>query len=484
MEKRLPSLAEVLFVLIGFGAIMVTFIVVFDISIHLALLTTWFLIIGLGLKIGYSYKQMQDGLLNGVNDGLEAVIVLTSVGALIGTWIAGGIVPSIIYYGLSVINPSIFLMAAFIICTVTSIATGTSFGSAGTAGIAMMAIGASFGFPLPLVAGAVISGCYVGDKMSPLSDTTVMTASLSKVDLIDHIKSMFTVALPAWLLSAVLFLIVGFFYKGSGDLSAALNTMDSLEEYFNISWYMLIPAAVVILLLVLKMPSIPVILFGAFLGTIWAFLFQGATFLEAFNIMYAGNTIESGVPFIDNLLNRGGIVFMLDVIALIIFALGVGGLMERIGVLRAVGNYLGKWANNPGKATVTTMLAGLLGNAFGGAYVSLITATKITGDNYDKLNIDRRVLSRNSEAGGTVTTAMVPWSDGGVFMAAALGVSTMSYLPFLWFNFLVIIISLIYGFTGKFIWRTQPGEHTQELEKEANSVSNVSKVSDVSNVTN
>ncbi|PID26231.1 Na+/H+ antiporter NhaC [Sporosarcina sp. P7] len=481
MEKRLPSLAEVLFVLIGFGAIMVTFIVVFGISIHLALLTTWFLIIGLGLKIGYSYKQMQDGLLSGVNDGLEAIIVLTSVGALIGTWIAGGIVPSIIYYGLSVINPSIFLLAAFIICTVTSIATGTSFGSAGTAGIAMMAIGASFGFPLPLVAGAVISGCYVGDKMSPLSDTTVMTASLSKVDLIDHIKSMFTVALPAWILSAVLFLVVGLFYKGSGDLSAALNTMGSLEEYFNISWYMLIPAAVVILLLIFKMPSIPVILFGAFLGTIWAFLFQGATFLEAFNIMYAGNTIESGVPFIDNLLNRGGIVFMLDVIALIIFALGVGGLMERIGVLRAVGNYLGKWANNPGKATVTTLLAGLLGNAFGGAYVSLITATKITGDNYDKLHMDRRVLSRNSEAGGTVTTAMVPWSDGGVFMAAALGVSTMSYLPFLWFNFLVLIISLIYGFTGKFIWRTQPGEQTQELEGETSSVSSISEIGNVTN---
>lgn len=476
MEKRLPSLSETLFVLIGFGAIMVTFIVVFGISIHLALLTTWFLIIGLGLKIGYSYKQLQDGLLSGINDGLEAVIVLTSVGALIGTWIAGGVVPSIIYYGLSIINPSIFLMAAFIICTVTSIATGTSFGSAGTAGIAMMAIGASFGFPLPLVAGAVISGCYVGDKMSPLSDTTVMTASLSKVDLIDHIKSMFTVALPAWIIAALLFLAAGLFNHGDGDLTAALNTMASLEEYFNIAWYMLVPAVIVILLLALKMPSIPVILFGAFLGTIWAFLFQGAGFLEAFNIMYAGNSIESGVPFIDNLLNRGGIVFMLDVIALIIFALGVGGLMERIGVLRAVGNYLGKWANNAGKATVTTLFAGLLGNAFGGAYVSLITATKITGENYDKLNIDRRVLSRNSEAGGTITTAMVPWSDGGVFMAAALGVSTMSYLPFMWFNFLVLIISVIYGFTGKFIWKASPAAKAEPEEEEIPFEQSVGKV--------
>lgn len=458
-EKRLPSLAEVLFVLISFGFIMILFIVKFEISIQLALLTTWFVVLAVGLKIGYRYKEMQDGMLKGITDGLEAVLVLLSVGALIGTWIAGGVVPSLIYYGLSVINPSIFLLAAFLICTITSIATGTSFGSAGTAGIAMMAIGASFGFPLPLVAGAVISGCYVGDKLSPLSDTTVMTASLSKVDLIEHIKSMLTVSFPAWLIAGVLFLVTGFFYKGSGDLSTATSTMAALETHFNISWYMLIPAIIVIALLILRMPSIPVILFGALLGTFWAFFFQGATFLEAFNILYAGNAIESGVPFIDNLLNRGGIVFMLDVIVLIILALSVGGLMERIGILKAIGNYLAKWATNPGKLTITTMLGGVLGNVFGAAYVSLITASKMTGENYDRMKLDRRVLSRNTEAGGTVTTPMIPWSDGGVFMAAALGVSTLSYLPFLWFNFLVIIISIVYGFTGKFMWRTdEPAE--------------------------
>lgn len=462
-EKRLPNLAEILFVLISFGFIMILFIVKFEISIQLALLTTWFVIMAVGLKIGYRYKEMQDGMLKGVSEGLEAVLVLLSVGALIGTWIAGGVVPSLIYYGLSVINPSIFLLAAFVICTITSIATGTSFGSAGTAGIAMMAIGASFGFPLPLVAGAVISGCYVGDKMSPLSDTTVMTASLSKVDLIDHIKSMMTVSFPAWLIAGTLFLITGFFYKGSGDLSAATSTMAALEAHFNISWFMLVPAIVVIVLLILRLPSIPVILFGALLGTLWAYFFQGATFLQAFNILYAGNSIESGVPFIDNLLNRGGIVFMLDVIVLIILALSVGGLMERIGVLKAIGNYLAKWATNPGKLTVTTLIGGVLGNVFGAAYVSLITASKMTGDNYDRMNIDRRVLSRNTEAGGTVTTPMIPWSDGGVFMAAALGVSTLSYLPFLWFNFLVIIISVIYGFTGKFMWRTDEKKVEEEI---------------------
>lgn len=461
-ERRLPNLAEILFVLISFAFIMILFIVKLDISIQLALLTTWFVIMAVGLKIGYKYKEMQNGMLNGISDGLEAVLVLLSVGALIGTWIAGGVVPSLIYYGLSVINPSIFLLAAFIICSITSIATGTSFGSAGTAGIAMMAIGASFGFPLPLVAGAVISGCYVGDKLSPLSDTTVMTASLSKVDLMDHIKSMLVVSFPAWLIAGTLFLVTGFFYTSSGDLSTATSTMLALQEHFTIGWYMLIPAMIVIALLIIRMPSIPVILFGALLGTFWAYFFQGATFLQAFNILYAGNSIESGVPFIDNLLNRGGIVFMLDVIVLIILALSVGGLMERIGVLKAIGNYLEKWARNPGKLTLSTLLAGFLGNVFGAAYVSVITASKMTGDNYDRMKIDRRVLSRNTEAGGTITTPMVPWSDGGVFMAAALGVSTLSYLPFLWFNLLVIIISIIYGFTGKFMWRTDGEEAAVE----------------------
>ncbi len=469
-DKRLPTLPEVLFVLISFTLIMFLFVVEFSLPIQLALLTTWFVIMLVGWRIGYSYKEMQDGLLKGIYDGSEAVLVLISVGALIGTWIAGGVVPSIIYYGLTIIHPSIFLLAAFIICAITSIATGTSFGSAGTAGIAMMGIGASFGLPVALVAGAVISGCYVGDKLSPLSDTTVMTASLSKVNLIDHIKSMSYVSGPAFLIAGTLFVITGYFFiDNSGDLSQAEATMTALSEYFNISWYMVIPAAVVIVLLALKMPSIPVILFGALLGSIWAFLFQGVGALESINILYAGGEINSGVEFIDNLLNRGGISFMLDVIVLILFALGVGGLMEKTGILRVICIKMLAWADNAGKTTVTTILSGFFGNFFGGAaYVSVITASKITEENYDRLGIDRRVLSRNTEAGGTVTTPMVPWSDGGVFMAATLGVSTLTYLPFLWFNFLVIIISLLYGFTNKFIWYTESQDNNQNQDKIVN----------------
>jgi len=470
-ERRLPTMPEVLFVLVSFILIMFLFVVQFDLAIQLALLTTWFVIMLVGLRIGYTYNEMQDGILKGIYDGLEAVLVMLSVGALIGTWIVGGVVPSIIYYGLSIIDPSIFLLAAFIICAITSLATGTSFGSAGTAGIAMMGIGTSFGLPIPLVAGAVISGCYVGDKLSPLSDTTIMTASLSKVNLIEHIKSMLYVSAPAFIIAGLLFLGTGFFFlDSSGDLSQAEDTMVALSKFFNIGWYMLIPAALVIALLAMKKPSIPVILFGALLGSIWAYLFQGVSVLEALNSLYNGNSMESGVAFIDNLLNRGGIVFMLDVVALVIFALGVGGLMEQTGILRAICVKMLAWADNAGKTTLSTIIAGFFGNFFGGAaYVSVITASKITEENYERLGIDRRVLSRNTEAGGTITTPMVPWSDGGVFMAATLGVSTLTYLPFLWFNFLVIAISIIYGFTNKFIWYTNANKKesgaTGEIKK-------------------
>ncbi|WP_069384521.1 Na+/H+ antiporter NhaC [Halomonas caseinilytica] len=453
---RLPSLGEVGAVMVGFIAIMFLFINVFGLPIQLALFTSWFLVMGLGLKLKLSYEAMQRGLIDGIHNGMEAVLVLITVGALIGTWIAGGIVPSIIYYGLTVMSPQIFLCAAFLICAVTSLSTGTSFGTAGTAGVAMIGIGHSFGIPLPLVAGAVISGAYVGDKMSPLSDTTVMTASLCRVKLVDHIRSMSLVSGPAALIAALLFLVVGFFYVGEDvDTQRADMAMQALQSHFTINGWLLLPAVVVIGLLIRRYPAIPVITFGAVMGILCAWLAQGVAPLDAMRTAYVGNAMQSDVNFLNTLLNRGGIESMLGVIALILFALGLGGLMERVGVLQTISNGFLRWADNPGRLTLSTMLGGFFGNFFGGAaYVSLITASTITEKNYDKQGIDRRVLSRNAEAGGTITTPMVPWTDGGVFMAMTLGVSTLSYLPFLWYHMLVLLITLFYGYANIAIWRT------------------------------
>lgn len=453
---RLPTGKEIIFILIAFIITMFVVVIYLGLPIQIALLLIWFIIIIVGLKIGYSYNQLQAGLCKGIYEGMEAILVMISIGALIGTWIASGIVPSIIYAGLHIISPTFFLVTAFVICIITSLATGTSFGSAGTAGIAMIGIGTSFGLPLPLVAGAVISGCYVGDKMSPLSDTTVMTASLSRVDLFDHIKSMSFVSIPSVIITLILFGIANFTVSSKeGSLAQAEKAMGQLSDQFNISGWMAVPLIIVIILLALKVPSVPVILFGSLMGALWSVWFQGIPFVESIKILYRGNDISSGISFVDNLLNRGGITFMLETVLLVIIALGIGGLMEVIGVTQKISNIFSEWAYNSGRLTLTTLLAGIFGNFFGGAaYVSLLTATKMTEKNYDKLKIKRTVLSRNSEAGGTVTTPMIPWSDGGVFMATTLGVSTMHYLPFLWYSFVVLIISIIFGFKGIFIWKT------------------------------
>ncbi len=456
MEPQKPKMYEVFLVLIVFLLIMSLSVAVFSIPIQLGLFATWFIIIGLGLKLKHSYQDLQDSIMKGIYNGLEATLILFTVGALIGTWIAGGIVPSLIYYGLQILNPTIFLVAAMIICAITSLATGTSFGTAGTAGIAMMGIGASYGIPLPLVAGSVISGAYVGDKLSPLSDTTNLTASLSRVNVIEHVKGMLPVSIPTLLITGILFTFVGFFYVNhDGDLSRANGVEAALSETFNIHWYVLIPAAVVILLLALGKPAIPVISFGALLGAVWAALFQGMTIVAAIKTAYNGVVdISSGVEFIDSLLNSGGIVSMLGVIALILMALGLGGLLDQVGILRAFSNLFDNWVQeSTGRLTLATMFSAFLGNLFGSAaYVSNITGTKMTEDLYDDRNIDRRVLSRNTEGGGTVTTPMVPWSDGGIYMSTVLGVSTLAYLPFLWFGYVGIIITIFYGYMGWFFF--------------------------------
>lgn len=419
----------------------------------------------LGIRLGYSYKDLQNAIVHGISNGLEAVLILVSVGALIGTWIAGGVVPTLIYYGLEFIHPSIFLLATLIICSIMSVATGTSWGTVGTAGIAMIAIGEGLGIPLPLVAGAILSGAYFGDKLSPLSDSTVLASSLSKVDVLAHVRAMLYLSIPAYVITAILFTVVGFMYGGKNiDLDKVEFLKSSLQNTFDIHIWMLIPAVLVIVLLAMKKPSMPVIVIGALLGAIWAVVFQGMDIAHAIATAYNGFSIKTDVEFLNGLLNRGGIVGMLDSLVVIIFGLGFGGLLEKLGVLKVIVSTFEKKLTSAGNVTLSTLIVAFLANIFGCAmYVSLILTPKIMEDSYDRLHLDRRVLSRNSEVGGTLTSGMVPWSDNGIYMAGILGVSTFSYLPFMWLSFVAIGLAIIYGYTGKFIWYTK--NNTVKAEK-------------------
>lgn len=331
----------------------------------------------------------------------------------------------------------------------------------------MMGIGQGLGMPLPLVAGAVISGAYFGDKLSPLSDSTILSASMARVNVIDHVKAMLVLDIPAYLITAVLFTVTGFMYGGKDfDAGRVEELKSSLLDTFHISGWMLIPALAVIVLLALKKPSLPAIAIGSLLGIIWAVVFQHMDVASAFNTAYEGFKINTDNTFLSELLNRGGILSMVGSIIVIIFGLGFGGLLDELGVLEVLLSKFEKILVNSGNVTASTIFVGLLGNIFGCAmYVSLILTPKIMEKSYDKLRIQRLVLARNSEVGGTLTSGMVPWTDNGVFLATTLGISTFAYLPFMWLSFVSIILAIIYGYTGKFIWYVKEEKQRSAIAK-------------------
>ncbi|MBP2659254.1 MAG: Na+/H+ antiporter NhaC [Firmicutes bacterium] len=452
---KLPSLGQAFFVLGGFLALAFA-CQAFKIEIHLALFSGWFLALFIGKMVGYSYKSMEEAILDGIHNGMSAVIILLAVGALVGTWISGGVVPSLIYYGLKLIHPSIFLLATLLICSITSLSTGTSWGTAGTAGIAMMGIGAGLGVPAPITAGAVLSGAYFGDKLSPLSGSGLITASMTELDIMDHVKGLLPVSLIGFMITAIAFTITGFTIVGNNtvDLSKVNAAMDAMNSMFYISPLCLIPMVVVLALLVMKMPSTPVITFGAVLGIIFGIIFQGLSPVEAITTAWVQIPRYTGMEFIDNILIRGGMSSMLWSVGIILFGLGFGGILEKTGILKAIAQKVEKGIQSGGSLSIMTFIVAFLGNLFGSAmYVSLILTPKIMVEKYDELGYDRRVLSRNSQIGGTLTSGMVPWSDNGIFMTGILGVGTLQYLPYMWLTFACIAVAIFCGYTGLFMWK-------------------------------
>ncbi|HAS8286016.1 TPA: Na+/H+ antiporter NhaC [Vibrio vulnificus] len=462
---RLPSLPQVLISLGLFLLLAFSFTAKLDLPIQLALYIGWFIIMVLGLRLGHQYKDLEKAALNGISNGLGAVLILLAVGALVGTWISGGIVPTIIYYGLKAIHPSIFLLATMIICSLTALAIGTSWGAAGTAGIAMMGIGQGLGVPAPITAGAVLSGCYFGDKMSPLSDSVILASSMSNVEVMEHIKGMLPIALISYIITGIMFTAFGFHYAGNVDMSQVESVIKAMDQQFYITPYSFVPVIIVLALLAMRMPSFPVISFGSLLGIIWAVMIQDVDFLTAFNTAWAPFAISSGVDFIDSILNRGGMSSMLGSVAVIVFGLGFGGLLDKVGVLETIAKLFERRVQNAGSLATSTIGTAFMGNVFGSAmYVSLILTPKICAKNYDRLGYKRKNLSRNAEFGGTLTSGMVPWSDNGIYMASILGVATLSYAPFMWLSFVCIAVTIFTSYMGWFVDKCEPTAQASEDE--------------------
>ncbi|WP_346884395.1 Na+/H+ antiporter NhaC [Clostridium sp. UBA4395] len=402
------------------------------------------------LCIGFKWEDLEKGFIDTIQMSMQAIIILMIIGVLIGAWILSGTVPTMIYYGLKILSPGIFLVATCIICAIVSLATGSSWTTAGTVGIALMGVGIGLGIPTPMIAGAIISGAYFGDKMSPLSDTTNLAPAMAGSNLFDHIKHMFYTTTPSLIISLILFAILGMKYAGQElDVSKLNIIFDGLKASGAINPILLLPPIIVIILVIKKMPAIPGLLIGVATGVLLAVLVQGANYGDIVNVLNDGYVSETGIEVVDELLTRGGLQGMMYTVSLIMCAMTFGGVMEKAGFLNVIAEKLLKLAVNTGSLVLITIISCIVINILAGdQYLSIVISGRMYKDEYAKRGLAPKNLSRALEDSGTLTSPFIPWNTCGAFMSTTLGVSCFLYAPFCFLNYINPIISIVYGYTG------------------------------------
>lgn len=385
-----------------------------------------------------------------------AFVILTMVGILISTWLIGGTLPSLIYYGLKLISPTAIVPLTFVLCSVTSVCTGTSFGCVATMGLALYGVGVNLGIPGGVIAGAVVSGAYFGDKMSPMSDTTNLAPAIAETDLYSHISSMLYTTVPATLVCIVLYYIIGASYaQDAFDPAAVVLMEETLAAHFNIHLICLLPLIMILVLAILKVPSIMAMGITAVVSVILAVLTQGANLADIMTVALNGYVSDTGVAMVDTILTRGGIKSMAGTFALLLFAGFMAGPMSAAGILDAFEAILMKVVRSVRSLVVSTLIFGwgiilLTGNQMMG----IVIPGKAMGQMYDRLDVNRKVLSRSLEDSATIFAAVVPWSTAAAYIMGVLGVGT-EYIPYALLCYIVPVFSVLCAFTGFGIWDSQ-----------------------------
>ena len=433
-----------------------------------------------GRHIGVSWQEAQNGIVDGINVGLAPILILLSVGMLIGTWILCGTVPAIIYYGVEVLNPSIFYAASAAICGIVAISIGSSWTVAGTLGIGLMGISASFQLSPAITAGAIISGAYFGDKLSPMSDTTNLASAVSSVDLFDHIRHMLWTTVPSFALALMLFAFIG------NSEAVAPREIDELQKAlateFNIGVFLLLPLLLMLVLVYKRFPAYPSIVVSALVGAVFAVVFQpdsvinlaggsgdvGRFFALCKGVwisLFDGYTSNSGNVLLDTLLSKGGMSSMLNTVWLIICALGFGGVLERTGILTLLLQLALSGVKSTGSLIAVTALTCFGTNVLAAdQFISIALPGRMYKDEYQRRGLSRLNLSRTLEDSGTLTSVLIPWNTCGAYMSATLSVATFTYAPFAFFNLLCPLVAIFYGYTQFAIKPLEADEDLTPLE--------------------
>ncbi len=416
---------------------------------HIPLFASLVIAVLFGLALKVKWADVEKAMIDGVKIGIKPIFILALVGMVIAVWMMSGTVPTLLFYGLSIISPEWFAVSTLFICMIVSSFTGSSFTTVGTIGVAMMGIGIALGVAPAIAAGAVVCGACFGDKMSPLSDTTNFAPGIVGVDLFEHIRHLLWTTIPSFVITVFLFLLIGRSQTAasSNDIAGMLT---SINDHFSIGILTLLSPILVVFLAMRRYPTIPVLIIGIGSGLVTAAFMQGnVAIAEWFTVIQHGFVIDTGNEVIDGIVNRGGLQSMMWSISLVMIALILGGVIQRIGVIETLLQSLTRRLSSRGNVIAATAASSIGVNVVTGEqYLSILLPGKTFEAFYDKLNVAKKNLSRTLEDAGTLVNPLIPWGVSGAFFASTLGVDVIEYLPFAFFLLLSPIMTVLFGYLG------------------------------------
>lgn len=441
---------------------------------HMPMILAAALVSIVGALNGWKWSVMEKGMIQGINRSMQANLILLTVGILVSTWKAGGIIPSMIYYGLNIINPSLFLVTAALLCTIVSLVIGSSYTTAGTIGVAMIGIAIGLGINPALAAGAVVSGAYTGDKMSPMSDTTNMAPAVSGSNIFDHIKHMVWTVTPSYVIALVLWFILGRGSAPSGDVQMEMKDVlqDAIQNEFVVSPLLMIPVLILLIAVVMKIPALPAMFGAVVIGMFCMGVVQGIDFVDFFKIMHYGYESTSGDIVLTNdytvadVVGGGGFNGMLWTVSIVLCSMSFAGVLEATGMLGQMVEKILKVAKTNGLLIMTTILTCIFINLLcADQYLAIILPGRMYKTAFEDRKLKAKNLSRCLEDSGTLTSPLIPWNVCGATMTGFLNQPTVAYAPYAFVNYICPIISIIYGFTGFTIEKMSDEEYEKMMEQ-------------------
>lgn len=454
--KRQPTFLESISTILVMIVIVITGFVVFEIPIQALLILSSAYAALIARRVGLKWQDLEEGITYRLSTAMPAIFIILSVGIIVGTWMFSGTVPALIYYGLEFLNPNLFLVSAFIICAITSVATGTAWGSASTAGIALMAIATQLHIPAGMAAGAIIAGSVFGDKMSPLSDTTNLAALVTKVNIFSHIRAMIWTTVPASIIGLIVWYIAGRQFGGNTNTSNVNTLLNELSQIYNINIFVWLPLIIIIICLLMKISTVPAMLISSLSAIIVGVFNNGFNMVDGFKETFDGFNKDmvssSNGQLTDRaigLIEQGGMMSMTEIVVTIFCGYAFAGIVEKAGCLDVILNKISKNINSVGQLILATVLGGIMMVlAAGVASVVIIMVGVLLMEMYNKMGLDRSNLSRTLEDSGTMIIPLIPWGTSGIYYTQQLGVTVDQFFVWTVPCYLCIVFAIFYGFSG------------------------------------